>query len=65
VIEKKAIVFSIYKGGDRSLVGNYLPVSVNSLDWKQIGHVLASYLREIWEMIGWLYDGKHGFRTEY
>jgi hypothetical protein len=52
---KKAIVFHFYKGGDRPLVSNYRPVSLTSVVCKQMEHVIASYLRKIWEKtIGYL-----------
>ena len=38
---KKAIVVPIYKGGDRSVVGNYRPVSLTSVVGKQMEHVIA------------------------
>ena len=25
-------------------------------------HVIARYVRQIWEMSGWLYEGRHGYR---
>ena len=28
-------------------------------------HVTAGYLKQAWEMCGWLYEGQHGFRTGY
>jgi len=28
-------------------------------------HVIAGYLREVWEMSGWLYEGQRGFRRGY
>jgi len=28
-------------------------------------HVIAGYLRQVWEMSGWLYEGQHGFRPGY
>jgi len=28
-------------------------------------HVIAGYLRQVWEMSGWLYEGQHGFRPVY
>ena len=28
-------------------------------------HVIAGYLREVWEMSGWLYEGQRGFRPRY
>ena len=50
---KKAIVVTIYKRGDRSLVGNYRPVSLTSEVCKQMEQVIAGYLRQVWEMSGW------------
>ena len=62
---KKAIVVPIYKGGDRSVVGNYRPVSLTSVVGKQMEHVIAGYLRQVWERNGWLYEDQHGFRPGY
>lgn len=28
---------------------------------KQMKHVSAVYLRQVWEMSVWLYEGQHGF----
>ena len=28
-------------------------------------HVIAGYLRQVWEMSGWLYEDQHGFRPGY
>jgi hypothetical protein len=44
---KKAIVVPIYKGGDRSVVGNYKPVSLTSVVFKQMEHIIAGYLRNV------------------
>ena len=50
---KRVTVFPIHKGGDRSLVTNYRPVSLTSVVCKQMEHVIASYLRQVWDrMIG-------------
>jgi len=62
---KKATVILIPKGGDRSLVTNYRPVSLISVVCKQIEHVIASYLRHVWDINNWLYEGQHGFRPGY
>jgi hypothetical protein len=62
---KKAIVVPIYKGGDRSVVVNYKPVSLTSVVCKQMEHIIAGYLRNVWERSGWLYEGQHGFRPGY
>jgi hypothetical protein len=62
---KKATVVPIYKGGERSAVGNYRPVSLTSVACKQMKYVIAGYLKQVWEMSGWLYEGQHGFRPGY
>jgi len=62
---KKAIVVAIYKRGDRSLVGNYRPVSLTSVVCKQMEQVIAGYVRKVWKMSGWLYEGQHVFRPGY
>ena len=61
---RRASVVPIHKGGkgDRSLVTNYRPVSLTSVVCKQMEHVIASYLRQVWD---WLYEGQHGFRPGY
>ena len=28
-------------------------------------HVIAGYLRQVWDASGWLYEGQHGFRPGY
>jgi hypothetical protein len=62
---KTAIVFPIYKGGDRSVVKNYRPVSLTSVVCKQMQHVIAGYIRQVWENSDWLYEGQHGVRPGY
>ena len=58
-------MFPIHDGADRSVVGNYRPVSLISAVCKQMEHVIAGYLRQVWEMSGWLYEGQHGVRPGY
>ena len=29
---------------------------------KQVEHVIAGYLRQVWDTNKWLYEGQHGFR---
>jgi hypothetical protein len=60
---KRATVIPIDKGGDRSLVTNCIAVSLTSVVCKQMEHVIASYLRQVWDKNDWLYEGQHGFRT--
>jgi hypothetical protein len=62
---EKTIVIPIYKWADRSVLGNNRPVSLNSVVCKQMEHVIAAYLRHVWEMSGWLYEGEHDFRPGY
>jgi len=35
------------------------------VDFKQTEHVIASYLRQVWDRNDWLCEGQHGFRPEY
>jgi len=62
---KKAIVVPIHKGGDHSVVKNYRLVSLTSVVCKQMEHVIAGYIRQVWEDRDWLYEGQHGFRPGY
>jgi hypothetical protein len=62
---KKAIVVPIHKGGDRLAIKNYRPVSLTSVVCKQMEHVIAGYIRQMWEDMDWLYKGQHGFRLGY
>jgi hypothetical protein len=62
---KKAMVVPTYKGGDRSLIANYRPVSLTSVVCKQMEHVIASYLRKAWNKKDWLFEGQHAFRPRY
>ena len=55
----------IHKGDDRSLVTNYRPVSLTSVVCKQTEHVIASYLRQVWDKNDWLYEDQHVFRPGY
>ena len=32
---------------------------------KQMGHIIGGYLKQAWEMSGWLYKGQHGFTPGY
>ena len=62
---KRVAVIPIHKGGDRSLVTNHGPVSLTSVVFKHMEHVIASYLRKVWDKNDWLYDGQRGFRPGY
>ena len=46
-------------------VTNYRPISLTSVVCKQLEHVIAEYLRQIWDKNDWLYKGQHGFRLGY
>ena len=32
---------------------------------KQLEHVIAGYLRQVWDKNDWFYEGQHGFRLGY
>ena len=55
----------IYKGGNCSVVQNYRPASLTSVVCKQMEHVIAGHMRQVWEKSDWLYEGQHGFRPGY
>ena len=59
---RRATVVPVYNGGDRSLVTNYRLVSLTLVVWKQMEHIVASYLQQVW---GWLCEGQHGFWLGY
>jgi len=59
------MVVPIHKGGDKSLVTNYRPISLASVVCKQMEHALAFYRRQVWGENNWLYQGQHGFRPSY
>ena len=44
---------------------NYRPVSLPSVVCKQMEHIIAPYLRQVWDKNDCLYEGQHGFRTGY
>ena len=62
---KKATVVPIYTGSVRLIGRNYRPFNQTSVVCKQMEHVIAGYLRQVWEMSGWLYKGQYGFRPGY
>ena len=35
----------------------YRPVSLTSVVWKPKEHVIADYIRQVWEDKDWLYEG--------
>ena len=62
---KRAIEVLIYRKGDRSLVTNCRLVSLTSVVCKQMEHVIARWLRQVWDRSEWLYEGQHGCRPGY
>ena len=46
-------------------VWNYGPLNLTSVVGQQMEHGIAGYLKQVWEMSGWLYEGQHGFRPGY
>jgi len=62
---KKATVVPIHKEGDQLGVTNYRPISLTSVVCKQLEHVIAGCLRQVWDKNDWLYEGQHGFRPRY
>ena len=48
-----------------NIKSNYRPISLTSVVCKQLECVIARYLRQVWDMNDWLYEGQHGFRPGY
>jgi len=46
---KKAIVVPIHKENNCSVVKNYRPISLTSVVCKQMEHIIAGYIRQVWE----------------
>ena len=46
---KIAIKISIYKGGYRLVLSIYRPIRLTSVVYRQLGHVIARYLRHVWD----------------
>jgi len=46
-------VVPIYTGEDRSVVANCRSVSLTSVVCKQVEHVFAVYLRQVWDRGEW------------
>ena len=55
----------IYKAGDRSTFTNYRPISLTSAICKQLEHVTAGYLTQVWDKNDWVYEGQNGSRPGY
>ena len=62
---KIATEFHIHQGGYRSAFSNYRHISLISVVCRQLEHVIAGYLRQLWDKNDWLYEEKHGFRQGY
>jgi len=58
-------VVPVYKGGDQSAVSKYRPISLTSVIFKRLEHIIGGCLRQVWDENGWLYEGQHGFRPGY
>jgi len=62
---KIATVVHIHKRGYRSALSNSRPISLTSVVCKQLEHVRAGYLRQVWDKNDWIYEGQHGFGRGY
>ena len=62
---KKVIFVPIQKEGDRSVVKNNRSVSLTSVVCKQMEHVIAGYVRQVWGDRDWLHGEQHVFSLGY
>jgi len=59
---KIAIMVHICNGVYRSALSNFRHIISTTLVCKQLEHVIAGYLRQLWDKSDWIYEGQHGFR---
>ena len=52
-----------HKGDDSSQ--SYRVISLTTVSCKQPEHIIAGYLRQVWDKNDWLCEGQHGFRPGY
>jgi hypothetical protein len=50
---KRQTVVPIYKRGDKSAVSNYRPIILTSVVCKQLEHVTARNVRQVWDKNDW------------
>ena len=62
---KRVTLVPIYKGRDQSAVSDHRPIRLTSVVSKQLEHVVAEYMRQIWDKNDWLHEGQHGFIPGY
>ena len=62
---KKNTFVPIYKGGDRSAVSKNRQISLTSVVYKQMEHIITGYWRQVCDKNNWSYEGEHGFRPGY
>ena len=59
---KKAIISPIFKGGDRSAVNNYRPISLTCILCKTLEHVICSQMWNHIDNYNIITESQHGFR---
>ena len=57
-------VVPIYKGHDQSAVQNHRSISLTSVVCKQLEHIIAGYLRQVWDENDWLYKVTMGLERD-
>lgn len=60
---RSAVVIPVFKGGSRTLVNNYRPISLTSISCKLMEHIIAKHILRHLETNCLLYPHQHGFRT--
>lgn len=60
---KKAIISPVFKGGDRSAVNNYRPISLTCILCKVLEHVICSQMWNHIDNYGIITENQHGFRN--
>lgn len=60
---RRVVVIPVYKGGDRTLVNNYRPISLTCISCKLLEHIIAEHILKFLEENRLLYSSQHGFRA--
>lgn len=60
---RSAVVIPVFKGGIRTKVNNYRPISLTSISCKLLEHIIAKHIVCYLENNSLIYSHQHGFRT--
>lgn len=62
---KIAKIVPLFKSGNRTIPGNYRPISITSISSKLLEHIISSSLMTYLDSIDFFYAHQHGFRRSF